>query len=488
MHLTQLYVVPVFVAQACNAQWFAEVSVSSVDSEYQCGGVFGTFGPIGTVEGRLVQVTPYAACTDIFNAPKVEGSWIALVQRGGNCTFYDKINNVADAGASAVIVGNVRIQEVVIMHDLRSVHIPAVSVSRSIAMQMELSAKTRSTIRISIGPQLTMVNFVLSEIVHDAGVFLVFLVSLIVVISVAYYFRRRRFLRTLAQKVWARRARVAAAVDRLPLVVYNDGGFNPTSKTHMKSKNAGAPITKGDTCQPVSRTSSLCCACHNKLTNTECPKTCYEAKLNHVSYTAEKTDSSVYSKYGIPYDYPDACAICLDDFTTGDPQRALPCRHGTHFHKSCIDPWLTIHHTCPLCKTNFLNSGIPSISAEESTEIALRSIEHSEVTESRTGTRERRETEDFFSYERTLVNGLRNMIGQFVPNVSSNHLRGTAVSVTEGEGEGGDYDEFDLEAEVSWEQLEQIEAFTADQVRQDVPNGSRYALVIVDPRNLNFEI
>ena len=55
-------------------------------------------------------------------------------------------------------------------------------------------------------------------------------------------------------------------------------------------------------------------------------------------------------------DMPESCAICLEDFTSGDEQRTLPCPHGAHFHRKCIDPWLTIHQTCPLCKTNFLRA------------------------------------------------------------------------------------------------------------------------------------
>lgn len=65
------------------------------------------------------------------------------MQRGGECSFYDKIMFAAAAGASAVVVGNVRVSEVVIMHDTRPVPIPAVSVSRSVATQLELTGVTR---------------------------------------------------------------------------------------------------------------------------------------------------------------------------------------------------------------------------------------------------------------------------------------------------------------------------------------------------------
>lgn len=46
---------------------------------------------------------------------------------------------------------------------------------------------------------------------------------------------------------------------------------------------------------------------------------------------------------------PITCAICLHKFTDGDKCRELPsCNHS--FHKLCIDMWLVIHATCPICR------------------------------------------------------------------------------------------------------------------------------------------
>ncbi|XP_051829072.1 RING finger protein 215 isoform X2 [Antechinus flavipes] len=48
------------------------------------------------------------------------------------------------------------------------------------------------------------------------------------------------------------------------------------------------------------------------------------------------------------------CAICLDPFHRNQCLRVLPCLH--EFHRECVDPWLLLQQTCPLCKHNILGS------------------------------------------------------------------------------------------------------------------------------------
>ncbi|XP_051151623.1 E3 ubiquitin-protein ligase At1g63170-like [Andrographis paniculata] len=42
------------------------------------------------------------------------------------------------------------------------------------------------------------------------------------------------------------------------------------------------------------------------------------------------------------------CCICLAKYAHNDELRELPCAH--FFHKDCVDKWLKINATCPLCK------------------------------------------------------------------------------------------------------------------------------------------
>ncbi|CAL9111908.1 unnamed protein product [Musa acuminata var. zebrina] len=44
------------------------------------------------------------------------------------------------------------------------------------------------------------------------------------------------------------------------------------------------------------------------------------------------------------------CAVCLFKLADGEEARLLPqCGHG--YHRRCIDPWLRINDTCPLCRS-----------------------------------------------------------------------------------------------------------------------------------------
>ncbi|XP_051007824.1 RING finger protein 148 [Acomys russatus] len=48
----------------------------------------------------------------------------------------------------------------------------------------------------------------------------------------------------------------------------------------------------------------------------------------------------------------DSCVVCFDIYKAQDVIRILTCKH--FFHKTCIDPWLLAHRTCPMCKCDIL--------------------------------------------------------------------------------------------------------------------------------------
>lgn len=43
------------------------------------------------------------------------------------------------------------------------------------------------------------------------------------------------------------------------------------------------------------------------------------------------------------------CAICIESFEANSVVRPLVCKHA--FHKDCIDQWLSMHSSCPLCRS-----------------------------------------------------------------------------------------------------------------------------------------
>jgi len=44
----------------------------------------------------------------------------------------------------------------------------------------------------------------------------------------------------------------------------------------------------------------------------------------------------------------EACAVCQEALREGEQVKVLPCKHV--FHPGCIDPWLNVKNTCPVCR------------------------------------------------------------------------------------------------------------------------------------------
>ncbi|KAM7256203.1 hypothetical protein ACFE04_011944 [Oxalis oulophora] len=61
------------------------------------------------------------------------------------------------------------------------------------------------------------------------------------------------------------------------------------------------------------------------------------------------TDNGSASELALHSDDSECC-ICLTQYVNGEELCTLPCNH--HFHDGCIDKWLRINATCPLCKFN----------------------------------------------------------------------------------------------------------------------------------------
>ncbi|KAK4279386.1 hypothetical protein QN277_011174 [Acacia crassicarpa] len=61
------------------------------------------------------------------------------------------------------------------------------------------------------------------------------------------------------------------------------------------------------------------------------------------------------------------CSICLETYEVGGEAREMPCKHK--FHSGCIEKWLGLHGSCPICRY-----AMPK--EEENTSIAVSEGEH----------------------------------------------------------------------------------------------------------------
>ncbi|XP_025424764.1 protein goliath-like isoform X2 [Sipha flava] len=110
----------------------------------------------------------------------------------------------------------------------------------------------------------------------------------------------------------------------------------------------------------------------------------------------------------------DCCAVCIEPYKPSEVVRILPCRH--EFHKSCVDPWLLEHRTCPMCKMDILKHyGFLFTGSQES-------FLHVEVEEV---------TNDFDVYQfargRSFMDTAQN--SRTIPDVAAQTVSATTVTV-----------------------------------------------------------
>ncbi|KAI5341748.1 hypothetical protein L3X38_009623 [Prunus dulcis] len=65
---------------------------------------------------------------------------------------------------------------------------------------------------------------------------------------------------------------------------------------------------------------------------------------------------------------PSCCCICLADFEDKDVLRSVPnCGH--FFHQICVDKWLQLHPTCPICRNSPLDPSAVLVNSVEVVEV-----------------------------------------------------------------------------------------------------------------------
>ncbi|XP_057952571.1 RING-H2 finger protein ATL74-like isoform X2 [Malania oleifera] len=79
---------------------------------------------------------------------------------------------------------------------------------------------------------------------------------------------------------------------------------------------------------------------------------------------------------------PTDCAVCLENFKTGEECRLLPnCRHS--FHRQCIDLWLLKTPICPIRRTSAMAEkicGLPGTESSISSNVGIELAQRVEET------------------------------------------------------------------------------------------------------------
>ncbi|CAN8188470.1 unnamed protein product [Coccothraustes coccothraustes] len=282
---------------AHQAAWTAWLNVSwenGVDrnrSGWEAGesGLYGLDSPLQSAEGLLVlpdSPDAFNACsalTSFSGAPPAGRSpgWLALIERGGGCSFADKIRLAAERGAAAAVIYNYRGtgNEVLPMSHHGAEKIVAIMIGNLKGMEIlhRIQSGLKVTMVIEVGKKRSLSMNIFTILFISVSFFVV--AAATVGCYVSYSARRLIMARAQSREQRRLRARAKKAIEQMQLRTLKEG---------------------------------------DKETGPD----------------------------------GDSCVVCFEQYKPNDVMRVLTCNHV--FHKTCIDPWLLEHGTCPLCKCDIL--------------------------------------------------------------------------------------------------------------------------------------
>lgn len=282
---------------------------------------------------------------------------VAVVARGV-CDFAQKVGNMQDAGAVAVIVvnskeegenlANMKLNET---KDNPEITIPAVMIRYDdwviIApcrngTTVVFTAEGEATFDIDYGRDAlnwAMMRGMALWILCQCGV------------NVVRYKRRVSEFRARADAIAAlpvetyqrpsgrdtqpQRADESQETGELPEPIPNETISETTESTSIsKQESEKSPLLRPDMDSAAQASSS-------------------SAQAGSSSYNSPKNEEATEGEDDTEEE-EQVCAVCLEEFETGQHVRSLACSHL--YHKSCIDPWLqSSSNCCPLCKREVPN-------------------------------------------------------------------------------------------------------------------------------------
>ncbi|XP_063272916.1 E3 ubiquitin-protein ligase RNF128-like [Prinia subflava] len=282
-------------AAAAVAAWTAWLNVSwesgagRNQSGWEAGesGLYGLDSPLQSAEGLLLppdSPDAFNACSALTNfsgAPAGAPGWLALIQRGGGCSFADKIRLAAERGAAAAVIYNYRGtgNEVLPMSHHGAEKIVAIMIGNLKGMEIlhRIQSGMKVTMAIEVGKKRSLSMNIFTILFISVSFFIV--AAATVGCYVSYSARRLIMARAQSREQRRLRARAKKAIEEMQLRTLKEG-----------DKEIGPD--------------------------------------------------------------GDSCVVCFEQYKANDVMRVLTCNHV--FHKTCIDPWLLEHGTCPLCKCDIL--------------------------------------------------------------------------------------------------------------------------------------
>ncbi|XP_054810619.1 E3 ubiquitin-protein ligase MPSR1-like [Prosopis cineraria] len=74
----------------------------------------------------------------------------------------------------------------------------------------------------------------------------------------------------------------------------------------------------------------------------------HELDVKNGQPPASKESIDAMTSVEIGQDEDGECVICLEEWEVGGVAKEMPCQHK--FHQNCIEKWLRIHGSCPVCR------------------------------------------------------------------------------------------------------------------------------------------
>ncbi|XP_073716359.1 E3 ubiquitin-protein ligase RNF128a isoform X1 [Misgurnus anguillicaudatus] len=312
-------------------------------------GLYGQDSPKASVSGNLYLADPIYGCDrdTVYQRPNGTRGWIALIQRGYGCTFTDKINVAAKNGAVAAIIFNdYGTDNRVIQMSHPGTTIVAIMIGYESGMEMVnlLQQGIAVTVAIEVGKQH-------GPWMSQYSVFFVSISFFIVTAATVGYF-----------------------------IFYSARRLN---NLRQQNRNQGLDLT-GLVMPNISdgRWADIALGHKVKKLKSEAKKAIGQLQVRTLRQGDQETGPDA-----------DTCAVCIDLYKPGDVLSILTCNH--FFHKSCIEPWLLEHRTCPMCKCDILKALGVEMDVEEQPHISVpdfRSFSISEDLQSETASHTQSET------------------------------------------------------------------------------------------------